>query len=99
MSLESTQHSPLADRGAASKPRGNVHWVVPRPVSSLFTGRTELLSQIQNAFQVDRAGQSEEQKRLVIVGRGGIGKSEVCLKAANMLREEYVTLTNFVPPY
>ena len=31
-----------------------------------------------------------QQKRLVITGIGGIGKSELCLKVANLVREECV---------
>ncbi|KAF1952878.1 hypothetical protein CC80DRAFT_451679 [Byssothecium circinans] len=63
--------------------------MVPRPVSRLFTGRSELLCRIKNAFQADRNMQTEEQKRLVIVGMGGQGKSEVCLKAASIMREDF----------
>jgi nucleoside-triphosphatase THEP1 len=29
-----------------------------------------------------------EQKRLVITGMGGQGKSEICIKVANLMRDE-----------
>ena len=67
----------------------NVHWMVPRLVNSLFTGRSELIERIQSALR-DRAPDTTEQKRLVITGIGGMGKSEVCLKVAQLVREEYV---------
>jgi hypothetical protein len=70
--------------------------MVPRMVSSLFTGRVELLCRIKNALQSDGTTQNREQKRLVIIGIGGQGKSEICLKAANMMREECVALVQYI---
>lgn len=69
---------------------GNVHWLVPRSVNSLFTGRAELLARAQKAFRVNQGTKNQEQKRLVITGLGGQGKSEVSLKIANLMQEEYV---------
>jgi putative protein kinase ArgK-like GTPase of G3E family len=59
-------------------------WVVPRSVSTLFTGRTEVLSKIKNALRKE----SEQQRRFVITGLGGQGKSEICLKIVDQLRTE-----------
>jgi tetratricopeptide (TPR) repeat protein len=67
----------------------NVHWIVPRPVNSLFTGRSELVERIKNALHNNIPG-TTAQKRLVITGIGGIGKSEVCLKVADLMRDECV---------
>jgi hypothetical protein len=67
----------------------NKHWMVPRPVNSLFTGRSRLVNQIQSAFGNDDPG-TTKQKRLVITGIGGMGKSEICLKVADLMRKEYV---------
>jgi tetratricopeptide (TPR) repeat protein len=63
--------------------------MVPRPVNSLFTGRTELVDRIQSALRDDDQG-TTKVKRLVITGIGGIGKSEVCLQVAHMMRKECV---------
>jgi hypothetical protein len=68
----------------------NVHWIVPRPVNSLFTGRSELVERIKNALHTNDPG-TTEQKRLVITGIGGIGKSEVCLRVADLMRDECVS--------
>ncbi|KAL9109382.1 MAG: hypothetical protein Q9187_008170 [Circinaria calcarea] len=59
-------------------------------VNSLFTGRSELLDRIQSAFRVEKASGAKEQKRFVITGLGGQGKSEICLKAADLMRAEPV---------
>jgi phage/plasmid-associated DNA primase len=74
----------------SAKPTGNVHWMVPRAMNNLFTGRTELLDRIQNALLGDRTSYAETQKTFVITGLGGQGKSEVCLKLANLVQEECV---------
>ncbi|KAJ5022565.1 acyl transferase/acyl hydrolase/lysophospholipase [Bipolaris maydis] len=66
----------------------NVHWIVPRLVNSLFTGRLELVDRIQSALRNNKLG-IPKQKRLVITGIGGIGKSEVCLRVADLLREDF----------
>lgn len=51
----------------------------------MFTGRHGIISKIKNAFTSSRPG---VQKRFVLTGMGGQGKSEVCLKVANELREQ-----------
>ncbi|PMD38716.1 HET-domain-containing protein [Hyaloscypha variabilis F] len=68
---------------------GNVHWIVPRPKNDLFTGRVELLLRIQKALRYDRTSSLEKQKRFVITGLGGQGKSEICLQIANQMRAEF----------
>lgn len=67
---------------------GNVHWGVFRTVNTLFTGRTELLERLKEALLCDRASHTEEQKRFIITGLGGQGKSEICLKIANQMRQQ-----------
>ena len=68
---------------------GNAHWIVPRPLNRLFTGRSELVGRIESALRMNGEG-AAERKQLVITGIGGIGKSEVCLKVADLMREECV---------
>ena len=68
----------------------NVHWTVTRSVNHLFTGREGILSKIEEILQHS----FEEtdvcfQKRFVITGMGGQGKSEICLKIANTMRQRY----------
>jgi tetratricopeptide (TPR) repeat protein len=66
---------------------------VTRSVNHLFTGREGILSKIEEILQHS----FEEadvcfQRRFVITGMGGQGKSEICLKIANTMRQRY-TLT------
>ncbi|KAI0897443.1 TPR-like protein [Annulohypoxylon nitens] len=64
----------------------NVHWLVERSINPMFTGRRDVISKIKNAFASSR---TDVQKRFVLTGMGGQGKSEVCLKVANELREQF----------
>ncbi|KAM0182352.1 hypothetical protein ACHAPF_001242 [Botrytis cinerea] len=77
----------VKDVGAASY--GNVHWMVPRTINPLFTGRNELLHRIQEAIHYDSTSDLNKQKRFVITGLGGQGKSEICLQIANQMRKEF----------
>jgi hypothetical protein len=74
---------------SANDPAGNVHWIVPRIVNSLFTGRSEVIERMQSALR-DNGSDTTKQQRVVIIitGMGGMGKSEVCLKVADLVREE-----------
>lgn len=66
----------------------NAHWIVKKSLTSFFTGRVDLIKRLRDALQWDgQASQVLEQVRLVITGMGGQGKSELCLKVANSLRD------------
>lgn len=70
----------------------NVHWKVPYSVNPHFVGRQSLLKRVElTLVQPPDENTSEQmQRRLVISGMGGQGKSEICLKIANLVRQEYV---------
>ena len=68
----------------------NRHWLVPRQVNAFFTGRKEILQTLRAKICDTSQEERPRQKRFVIVGMGGIGKSEVCLKFAEDARERYV---------
>lgn len=75
----------LASEGEVA---GNKHWIVPRGVNKLFTGRSEIIDRIKGALQDDSSQHAKKQKVFVITGLGGMGKTEICLQIANILREE-----------
>lgn len=68
----------------ASPPQGNTHWLVPRSVNTMFTGRLEVIEKIANAIK----SPADTQKRFILTGMGGQGKSEICLKVASQVRQE-----------
>lgn len=74
---------------------GNVHWTVHRTTNSLFTGRLEVIQRVVEAFRYeDLSTGRTKQRRLVIAGVGGQGKSEVALQIATLLREKYVATSS-----
>ncbi|CAG8948701.1 hypothetical protein HYFRA_00001822 [Hymenoscyphus fraxineus] len=73
--------------GQSSKPSENTHWNVPRQVNGLFTGRDDILDKIRHAL--DPTHSVGKQKRFVITALGGQGKSEICLKVAENMRESF----------
>ncbi|KAF2962612.1 hypothetical protein GQX73_g10961 [Xylaria multiplex] len=64
----------------------NVHWSVPRSINPMFTGRLDIIRRVKNAMKLPS---QDIQSIFVLTGMGGLGKSEVCLKVANDLREEF----------
>lgn len=85
-------------------PASRIRWTVPRQSSQLFTGRSEVLKKINNVLRKRRGGikrliprrlnpwidmRGSERAIIVVYGMGGIGKSELCLKVAQKMRNEY----------
>lgn len=68
----------------------NEHWIVPRGSSTHFTGRASVIEEIQDRLCNPARELESKQRRFVIVGMGGIGKSEICLKVAEDIRERFV---------
>jgi Patatin-like phospholipase len=69
---------------------GNVHYFVPRTVNSLFTGRTKILHEIKQCLTSRENDQVGLHRIFVVTGMGGLGKSEICIKLAHEMREEFV---------
>ncbi|KAF9633011.1 hypothetical protein BFW01_g3874 [Lasiodiplodia theobromae] len=57
----------------------------PPPLNRNFLGREDELKAIKAAFQ---EAEAEKQKRYVIYGMAGIGKSEICVKLINDMQSE-----------
>ncbi|KAL5312995.1 hypothetical protein ACEPPN_019421 [Leptodophora sp. 'Broadleaf-Isolate-01'] len=79
----------IGKRSRGANIHGNVHWMVPRAINSLFTGRSDLLSRIQRALQSESISVSQKQRRFVITGLGGQGKSEICLQVASLMKQKF----------
>ncbi|KAJ4385433.1 hypothetical protein N0V93_009861 [Gnomoniopsis smithogilvyi] len=67
-----------------AKPVDKARWIVPRPVNTLFIGRLKEIDRIRDAL-------NNKSKRpvVVITGDGGMGKSELCLRIAELMRQEF----------
>ncbi|KAI9667949.1 MAG: hypothetical protein M1821_000769 [Bathelium mastoideum] len=68
----------------------NVHFMIPQSVSSTFTGLKAALESLKHAYLAPAPpGQSPEQKRFVIYGLGGTGKTQFCCKFAQDNRHDF----------
>lgn len=68
----------------------NKHYEVPHNVSSVFTGREDICQQLTKSCLPSRpVDNAPNQKRFVLYGLGGSGKTQVCLKFAQTHRERY----------
>ena len=70
--------------------------MVPRSASRVYTGRREIGERLAQALSFDPLTPAKQQRTFVIIGIGGTGKSEVCLKFAEDHRDEQVKL-NVLP--
>lgn len=50
-----------------------------------------MIEEIQDRLCSPARELESKQRRFVIVGMGGIGKSEICLKVAENIRERFVS--------
>ncbi|KAL8841970.1 MAG: hypothetical protein Q9176_002907 [Flavoplaca citrina] len=69
---------------------GHVHWTVYRSRNSLFTGRDDILRNLEATVRdVVKGSPSPDQCTIVISGMGGQGKSEICLQLAYRVRQSF----------
>lgn len=69
----------------------NKYYNVPRSASSQFTGREDIAQRLLETCSPNSASKAQTvQKRFVLYGLGGSGKTQVCLKFAQVHREKYV---------
>ncbi|KAL8687995.1 MAG: hypothetical protein Q9218_005981 [Villophora microphyllina] len=75
----------------ASEVSPNKHFYIPRAVSSMFTGKADLLEDLKHTLldvstPVERG---HAQKRFIIIGLGDSGKTEFCCKFAQDNRQRF----------
>jgi hypothetical protein len=71
---------------ASQRPR-NRHFYIPQVVSSIFTGREDVSRMVEDALFASDADSSRQQRRYIIHGIGGSGKTQFCSKFAQDHRE------------
>ena len=75
--------------------RRNRHFDIPQAVSSIFTGRGDVsLTVEESLFGGNTTPSFAQQRRFVIYGIGGSGKSQFCSKFAQDHRDRSVQCTN-----
>ena len=80
----------IAQNNIQSRAPHNKYFEVPRNVSSIFTGREDICRDLrERCLPSDPPSAQKTQKRYVLHGLGGSGKTQVCLKFAQDHRERY----------
>ena len=74
------------ERKLSERPR-NKHFFIPQVVSSIFTGREDISQKVEDALLAAENFDSIQQRRYVIHGIGGSGKTQFCSKFAQVHRE------------
>ncbi|CAF9923178.1 MAG: hypothetical protein ALECFALPRED_002317 [Alectoria fallacina] len=73
----------------SARPR-NKHFHIPQAVSSIFTGREDVSRTVEDSLFAQESTQSfSQQRRFIIHGIGGSGKSQFCSKFAQDHRERF----------
>lgn len=73
----------------ASLIRFNEHFDMPQNVSSYYTGRQKHLEELTSILNISESRQRQtHQKRFVVSGLGGSGKTQFCCKFAQDHREQ-----------
>ena len=65
------------------------HFYTPQTVSSIFTGRDSELEVLKKCLFMPSAGHLEVQKRFVVFGLAGSGKTQFCCKFAADNKQRY----------
>jgi hypothetical protein len=85
LALQDLRGSIQTATAALSSMPSNQYFDIPQSVSSMFTGREALLSNLGNLFDHEPSATIASlpyQKRFVIYGLGGSGKTQFCCKFA-----------------
>ncbi|KAG0648834.1 Kinesin light chain [Hyphodiscus hymeniophilus] len=73
-----------------SSPMQNVHFVVPRSASSMFTGREEIATLLRQKIVSSPVVRGSGQHKIFVVwGLGGSGKTQFCLKFVENNRDSF----------
>ncbi|KXG49652.1 Tetratricopeptide-like helical [Penicillium griseofulvum] len=71
-------------------PENRRHFEMPQTVSSYYTGRQKQLDELKSTLDLVNSGEPQShQKRFVIYGLGGSGKTQFCCKFAQDNREHF----------
>ena len=68
----------------------NKYFEIPRNPSPLFTDREKIFTRLKDAcLPANPTGIQSKQRRYVLHGLGGSGKTQLCLKFAEEYRHKY----------
>lgn len=68
----------------------NIHFEVPHLLSPVFTEQEEICQSLDSSLVLARPSRVPVQRRFVLYGLGGSGKTQICIRYAQVHREKYV---------
>lgn len=72
----------------------NKHFEVPHLLSPVFTGQDEICRSLDSSLALSPPSRESMQRRFVLYGLGGSGKTQICVRYAQVHREQYVHHTS-----
>ncbi|CAA9965141.1 NB-ARC and TPR domain protein [Pyrenophora teres f. maculata] len=87
--LTNLEKSNEAAKALTHNVKRNEHFAIPKAVESHYLGRDIELSELEEAFWPKTPVQCHQQKRYVVYGVGGSGKTQFCGKYAQEFRNRY----------
>lgn len=67
----------------------NEHFEVPQHVSPVFTGQAQIGRRLETVF-APSSHERSKQRRFVLFGMGGSGKTQICLQYVYTHRDRYI---------
>lgn len=81
---------PFQFQPIALQPTRNKYFFLPQAVSSVFTEREEMSQRVEQSLLAQGSiASSRQQRRCIVYGMGGSGKTQLCCKFAQDYREKY----------
>ena len=76
----------------------DTHFEVQHLLNPAFTGRDIDLQRLTTSFAAGSKPRRQHQRRFVLYGPGGMGKTQICLKFVQEQRDRYVECTSYADP-
>ena len=83
---------PTPHQSIATSSHPKYVYVPPRPLSPQFTGQEVYLSKLRTYFGPTSGPSQQSQRRFLLHGKGGVGKTQLALKYAEDTADRYVDL-------
>lgn len=75
----------------------NKHFEVPHHVSPVFTGQAQIGRRLETVF-APSSHERAKQRRFVLFGMGGSGKTQICLQYVYTRRDRYIDGYSLICP-
>ena len=91
LDLKVTNHDPSSvslSPGLSMSSASSFHPIIPPLPTDIFTGRDDYLKKLEEGFELSGTAARKEKRRVfVLYGSGGMGKTQLALKFADLHRE------------